>query len=134
MGMISSWDSEGLYFSGDLYFDDLIKEINVATHSIFFESYIFEKGVIADRVVSALVQAAQRGVKIKVLVDGIGSPNFGRDYFRILKDKGIGVRFFPSSAVDNWPIPWRFQKMVLATQHPASPFQPRQSSQTVPDR
>src|SRR5579863_9985724 len=78
--MAETWTGEKLYFRGDDYFRDLIKSIDLAEMSVDFETYIFEKGWLGDRVVSALVKAIRRGVKVRLLVDGIGSADFA-DYY-----------------------------------------------------
>jgi cardiolipin synthase len=98
-----TWDSETLYVSGDEYFDKLLKAIDQARFSLEIETYIFEKGILGDRFVEHLCQAADRGVKIRLIVDGWGSPNFYHDYYRTLRRKAVRVRFFRV-------IPWILKK------------------------
>ena len=90
----STWDEEILYTTGDEYFSTLLAAIANATSSIELETYIFEKGILADRMVKALIAAAQRGIRVRVIVDGWGSPGFIWDYYPNLRNAGVRVRFF----------------------------------------
>jgi cardiolipin synthase len=59
-----------------------------------FEVYIYEKGLLGDRVASALLQAARRGVMVRLLVDGIGSPDCADDYGEKLEKGGVQFRVY----------------------------------------
>ena len=89
-----SWSGEKLYFRGDDYFRDLLKAIHQARSTIDFETYIFEKGRLGDLVVSALARAAKRGVQVRLLVDGIGSPDFAFQYGASLEKSGARFRSY----------------------------------------
>ena len=93
-GPSSPWKGEKLYFKGDDYFKDLLNAIGRAQRRVDFEVYIFEKGILADRVVSALLRAARRGVKVRLLVDGIGSPHAASDYGEKLREGGVFLRIY----------------------------------------
>ncbi len=71
-----NWDQVQLYFSGDEYFRDLIQAISQAKHEIILESYIFDLDPIGFRVLETLKEAHHRGVKVQILVDGVGSFNW----------------------------------------------------------
>src|SRR5688572_23860492 len=88
------WDDEILFTSGDEYFAGLLGAIDRARETIEFETYIFEKGVLADRLVTKLVAAADRGVRVRMIVDGWGSPTFVNDYYPKLREATVRVRFF----------------------------------------
>src|SRR6185312_15711704 len=100
----TTWDKETLYKTGDEYFAGLLKAIAAATFAIELESYIFEKGILADRMVAALIAAAQRGLRVRMIVDGWGSPGFAFDYWPMLKKAGVRVRFFRVS-------PWILRRL-----------------------
>jgi cardiolipin synthase len=90
----SRWDEEELYMTGDAYFASLLAAISTAISSVELETYIFEKGVLADRIVRQLILARARGVRVRLIVDGWGSPGFVTDYWPQLKEAGVRVRFF----------------------------------------
>jgi len=89
-----AWEKEILYDSGDEYFAHLLQAIDQATTSIEFETYIFESGVLAQRMCQALIAAAARGVLVRIIVDGWGSPHFASAIWPQLKAGGVKVRFF----------------------------------------
>lgn len=98
----TNWDEEVLFADADMYFADLIQGLAKAKSSIALETYIFEKGVLADRISSALHEAVKRGVRVEVLVDGVGSPAFWRDYGKALRQEGVLVKLYRA-----WP--WETQ-------------------------
>ncbi|MBN2692822.1 MAG: cardiolipin synthase ClsB [Burkholderiaceae bacterium] len=58
---------------GAALFPALSDAINQARHSIWLQTYIFHTDDVALGIASALCDAAQRGVQVRVLVDGLGS-------------------------------------------------------------
>ncbi|OON59763.1 cardiolipin synthase B [Massilia sp. KIM] len=75
MGSISYVDNNDvtLLESGVEYFPALIEAIDAARHDILFETYIFAEDATGRAVRDALGRAALRGVKVRVLVDWIGT-------------------------------------------------------------
>lgn len=88
------WDEETLFPSGDEYFTGLLTAIENAQSSVELETYIFEKGVLAERFKNQLVTTAKRGIRTRLIVDGLGSPSFFSDFYPELKAAGVRVRFF----------------------------------------
>ena len=62
--------------SGAEYFPALIAAIAAALHEVHLETYIFADDATGRRVAAALTRAAQRGVAVRVLVDGFGAREF----------------------------------------------------------
>jgi cardiolipin synthase len=62
--------------SGAEYFPALIAAIEAARHEVHLEAYIFADDTTGRRVAAALAAAAQRGVAVRVLVDGFGAREF----------------------------------------------------------
>lgn len=91
---LEQWQDEKLFLSGDEYFAELLKALETAHSTIEMETYIFERGLLGDRMAHALSAAALRGVRVRLIVDGLGSPNFLHDYWQTLRDNGVRVRFF----------------------------------------
>lgn len=79
-----------LLINADDAFPRILKDIREARQSIDLEFYIWDDGGRADDVVEAVAEAAQRGVRCRVLVDAIGSSRFVRgENFRRLRDAGV---------------------------------------------
>jgi cardiolipin synthase len=95
----SSGIEETLFTNGSDYFRALLRDIDRAQHAIYLETYIFEKDLLGQRVVDALIRAANRGVLVRVLVDGCGSPGWGNNLARKLERAGIESKVFH-------PFPW----------------------------
>ena len=58
---------------GEAFYPAMLAAINQARHTILFEFYLMESGVISDRFIDALLAAAERGVRVYVLLDDMGS-------------------------------------------------------------
>jgi cardiolipin synthase len=56
--------------------------------------YIWESGAASDRVVRALVARARAGVRCRILVDDVGSPDFDATVAPALRQAGCEVRIF----------------------------------------
>jgi cardiolipin synthase len=75
----------------------MIKSIGTARRCIVLSSYIFDYDSLGRQFVNALVQAHQRGVILKVLLDGIGIRYSWHKSDRALKRLGVKTaRFLPA--------------------------------------
>ncbi len=82
--------------SGDEAYAAMLDAINAATKRVVLGSYIFDSGATGREFVEALRRAMDRGVEVKVLIDGLGEwygrPRIGR----FLDRAGIPyARFLP---------------------------------------
>jgi cardiolipin synthase A/B len=59
--------------SGDAFFPALIGRIDAAEHHVSLETYIFSDDTAGHAVSEALMNAARRGVRVRVITDGIGT-------------------------------------------------------------
>ena len=82
-------------------FEALERDIRAAKTSLHLLFYIWEKGVASDRISSALEARARAGVKCRIVVDDLGSPDFGRDVEPVLVRAGCDVRVFRPQKVRN---------------------------------
>lgn len=62
-----------LLVGGSMFFPALLEAIAQARHDIWLATYIFHEDDSAQAVARALTQAARRGVRVRVVVDGFGS-------------------------------------------------------------
>ena len=88
------WRSEKLFFNQRDYFEKVLLEITHARHRIDLEMYIFEPSGLGQHILQALMLASQRGVSVRIVIDGIGSLNWPTELFRQLKRSGIAVRVY----------------------------------------
>ena len=88
--------------NGDEAFPAMIREIERAEHSIHMMTYIFDRDGAGKRFVEALVRAARRGVKVRIIIDDVGARYSFPSVTRLLRQSGIEVsRFLPTM------LPWR---------------------------
>jgi cardiolipin synthase A/B len=78
----------------DQYFDRMIEAINAARSYILCELYLVQSGVLAGRFIEAFVNAAHRGVSVRLVFDGFGSLGLVQADRRRLIDAGVELRFY----------------------------------------
>ena len=77
--MEATWASEHLYFDGDEYYSAVFDAIDSAKHEVIVECYILANDHVGKQLVKTLEKAIKRGVKVRLLVDGLGSYGWLRD-------------------------------------------------------
>jgi cardiolipin synthase len=87
-------DAARLVRAGREYFQLLQQLIREARHTIHLQTYIFEEDETGKEVVQELLDAAARGVKIYIIIDGYASQNFSDELIERLRSAGIYFHFF----------------------------------------
>ena len=90
----SSCERVKLLAGGASTFAALVDAIESARYHVHVEYYIFEPDVTGTRVRDALVARARAGVKVRLLVDALGSARLSRAFLAPLRDAGAEVAFF----------------------------------------
>lgn len=80
-------------FSGSHYLSLLISEINHANIAIDLETYIYGHDDFGKKIADALIDAKKRNVKVRVIVDGVGTPFF-HEHLLAMEKAGIPIRVF----------------------------------------
>jgi len=83
-----------LLHNGAEYFPALEAAIDGAQQEVHFETYIFEHDATGIRIAAALKRAAQRGVAVRLLLDGFGSQDLPRAVTQDMLDAGVQVLIF----------------------------------------
>lgn len=103
-----------LVHSGEDYFFRLLRIVSNAQSEIHLQSYIFENDRTGLEIAEALIEAANRQVKLYVLLDGYGSSKLSNIFLENLKQKGINIRFFsPFFSKNNFYIGRRLHHKVV---------------------
>jgi cardiolipin synthase len=113
MNRFTPGNSVELLRSGGEFFPALIDAIDAAATEVWLETYIYADDAAGQTVAAALIRAAQRGVQVRVLVDGWGARNYMTPALEKLM-RGGGVRFLkyrPEIA------PWQFRLHRLRRLH-----------------
>ncbi|HLZ54276.1 MAG TPA: phospholipase D-like domain-containing protein [Verrucomicrobiae bacterium] len=80
--------------AGDEIFPAMLAAIDAAVQSVRLEIYIFEECPLGRDFCEALVRACGRGVRVRVLVDSIGSLLLPDHFWESLRKAGGEVRWF----------------------------------------
>jgi cardiolipin synthase A/B len=80
--------------NGDQIFADMLAAIRGARRTITFETYIYWSGIIGEQFTSALVERAQAGVKVHVILDALGSQKIDDKVIERMKDAGVRVELY----------------------------------------
>ena len=80
--------------NGGEYFPALIEAFRSAAHEILLESYIYEADATGLAVSEALTQAARRGVTVRVLLDGFGTPALPDSIQMVWREAGVALMFY----------------------------------------
>jgi cardiolipin synthase len=101
---------------GPSTFDAMIALINGAQSSVEFEGYIFRRDEVGERFLRAFIDAARRGVQVRVLLDWIGRLPTLRSWFRQMEREGVVVRFFNPPGFRSWLglLPRDHRKVLVA--------------------
>jgi len=77
--------------NGDNFFPPMLKAIRSAKKTITLETYIWSSGNISNQFIDALTERAKAGVKIDILLDGMGTLHFKDEDRKRLTDSGVKV-------------------------------------------
>jgi cardiolipin synthase len=98
--MLSSGNSVVAFHNGENAYPAMIRSINAARDRILLATYILKTDKTGIAFSDALAAAVKRGVKVWVLVDGIGELYSRRSPSKFLRKRGIKVaRFLPPKLI-----------------------------------
>ncbi len=80
--------------NGQEKFDSLIEELKKAKSFIHIQYYIFSQDKIGSTIKDILIQKASEGVKVRMIVDDVGSWELKSKYFKEMRSKGIEIYSF----------------------------------------
>ena len=87
---------------GNVAYPCMIEAIANAEHSIGLATYIFDHDRAGEQFIDALVAANDRGVEVRVLIDGVGERYSSPPVTRVLRRRGVTSATFLKSS-----LPWR---------------------------
>ena len=98
-----------LLIGGVDLFASMVEAMEAAQHEVRLETYIFSFAGAGADVAHALMRAAQRGVRVCVVVDGVGTGELPVEWATQFAQAGVQVRVFaPAVGLGFWlPSRWR---------------------------
>lgn len=93
--MSSDRDAEYKWLhTGEEALEEMLAAIAGASQSVRLEMYIFHAGPTADQFRDALVNACKRGLRVRVLVDALGSAYLPDSFWETFRGSGGQFRWF----------------------------------------
>jgi cardiolipin synthase len=96
--------------NGDRFYPSMLDAISKAERSITIEAYIYWAGEIGLRFANELAAAAGRGVRVKILLDAVGSSSISAEILQILEKSGCHLAWYN-------PIRWNHLRRVNNRTH-----------------
>lgn len=81
-------------FNGDEAYPVMLRAMEDARHSIYLTTYILDTDNLGLKFIDALARAVQRGVDVRVLIDGVGEKYSWPRASRMLAKKGVPNALF----------------------------------------
>lgn len=94
--------TDKLVFDPRVYFDGLLADIDCARFEIILETYIFSLDKVGNAFVKSLKQASERGVSVRLLIDGVGSYVDTARLVEMFESTRCEIKIFH-------PLPWDFK-------------------------
>jgi len=95
--MKSYWrngNSVELLINGEQFFPQVFNSIRAAKREILIETYILCEDEIGHQLQRLLIEAAQRGVRVNLVVDDYGTTYLSKQFIRDLTESGVKLRIF----------------------------------------
>lgn len=87
-------DSNAEIFLNGSIFSAMIRDIEAATRTIHFETYLWSAGVLENKIATAMIDAVGRGATVRMVIDGFGSNQRSSEVFDEMKAAGVRLHFF----------------------------------------
>ena len=82
------------FIAGRDKFDSLFRDIDNATEHIHIEYYIWDDDIIGNQLKDLLIRKSAEGVKVRVIVDAVGSWKVKSKFYEQMRSAGIEVEEF----------------------------------------
>ncbi|XAH25917.1 cardiolipin synthase [Xylophilus sp. GW821-FHT01B05] len=96
---VSTASDVRLLVGGAQTFEALFDAVRAARHHVHLEYYIFEPDAIGTALRDLLVEKAQQGVEVRLLVDALGSKRLGLRFLAPLRGAGGEVGLFHATRI-----------------------------------
>ncbi|MEJ7688675.1 MAG: cardiolipin synthase [Variovorax sp.] len=96
---VSSANRTELLSGGARTFDAIFEAVREARHHVHLEYYIFEPDAIGTALRDLLIERAQQGVTVRLLLDALGSKRIGRKFMAPMRAAGVHVALFHDTRI-----------------------------------
>ncbi|AGA69404.1 phosphatidylserine/phosphatidylglycerophosphate/cardiolipin synthase [Desulfitobacterium dichloroeliminans LMG P-21439] len=91
---LSGNNSALLLHNGQGKFEALLQDLECAQDHIHMEYYIYHEDKIGETIQKILIRKARAGIKIRLILDGLGSKSLSKSFIQELKAAGIEYQWF----------------------------------------
>lgn len=91
-----------LLLDGDQFFPAMLDAIDSARDYVALNMYLMSSGSVADHFITALYQAAQRGVSVYIILDGFGASGLNKHDRERLTHNNIHLAFYNPIRYGHW--------------------------------
>lgn len=92
--LLTKGQATGMWIEADAIYASRLDLISRAQRTIHFETFFMTPGRRADEFAAAIIERAQAGVQVKLVIDCYGSKSLPKTYWKRLRAAGVEVRFF----------------------------------------
>lgn len=91
---LSSNNNINIFHNGYELYEQIYRDLEAATEFIHLQYYIFEDGVVADKIKEILIKKSNKGLNVIMILDGIGSRKYSEESISELRENGVEVLLF----------------------------------------
>lgn len=88
------WQHEEVITDAERYFDGMLDAIRQARARVDLDFYMMELDSIGERFIEALSAAVTRGVRVRMVIDGVGSYEGAAEIAQRLSTAGVDIRVY----------------------------------------
>ena len=90
-------NSVELLINGEEFYPRVFECIRQARREVLIETFIIFEDKVGHELQQALIEAARRGVRVELTVDGYGTADLGREFIAAMTDAGVHLHVFDPS-------------------------------------
>lgn len=83
------------------FWDVLIERVGKARKTVHYETFLWKEGKLGKRMAKALAERAKDGVKVRIMLDAVGSKGIGDGELEMMQKAGAKVEFFHEKKLRN---------------------------------
>jgi cardiolipin synthase len=88
-------------FENGAFFDALLKDIAAATRSVHFETFLWKKGALGQRMADAFSERSRAGVQVRLVLDASGCRTMGKAVRQQMRDAGCRLALYHPRTLRN---------------------------------
>jgi cardiolipin synthase A/B len=93
------------------FFPALVQAIDAAQREVRMETYLFDFALAGQSIAKALIRAAERGVRVQVLVDGAGTEPISEEWLARFEQAGVQWRVYNPLGRFGFLLPSRWRRL-----------------------